>query len=190
MRTRTIAARLAAVFAAAVLVLVWAPGAAHAASVHLKGGRNAEPAFVDQGLTLDASGELSGLGNVDVLITLAATADPVATCQNPGSGEHLPPGQNPAPVEVTGSVGIPAEEVQNGWTPFSVATDPPVTPVPDAPDCPNPQWTEEIIDMQFTAATITVEQPPGVVVLTVTCTIDPPSADGPVPSSSVSCTSS
>jgi hypothetical protein len=31
---------------------------------------------VDQGLTLDASGELSGLGNVDVLITLTATAVP------------------------------------------------------------------------------------------------------------------
>jgi hypothetical protein len=190
MSTVKTAGRLAvALTAAALLVLAWGPGAAHAASVHLKGGANAEPAFVDNGLTLSASGALSGLGNADVLITIVATADPVATCQNPGTGEHLPPGQNPAPVEVTGSVGIPAEEVKNGWTPFSVVTEPPVTPVPGAPDCPNPNWTEEIVDMRFTAATITVEQPVGTLVLTVTCTITPASADGPIPGSSVACTS-
>jgi hypothetical protein len=176
--------------AAALLALAWGPGTAYAQSVHLKGGRNAEPAFVDNGLTLSASGALAGLGNADVLITITATADPVATCQNPGTGEHLPPGQNPAPVQVTGSVSIPAEEIKNGNTPFFVVTDPPVTPVPGAPDCPNPRWTEEIVDMRFTAATITVEQPAGTLVLTVTCTISPPSTDGPIPGSNVTCTSS
>jgi hypothetical protein len=190
MRTRRTAARLAAVFAAALLVVVWGPTAAYASSVHLKGGKNAEPAFVDNVLVLDASGELSGLGNADVLITMDATAFPVATCQNPGSGQHFPPGQNPAEVDVSGSVGIPADEVKNGWTPFSVVTEPPETPLAGAPDCPNPGWIEEIVDMQFTSATITVEQPPGTVVLVVTCTIDPPSGNGPIPMADVSCTSS
>jgi hypothetical protein len=190
MRTRTTAARLVlAVLATGLLVLVWA-GAAQAQSVHLKGGRNAEPAFVDNGLTLTASGELAGLGNEDVLVTITATANPIATCQNPGSGEHFPPGQNPAPVQVTGSVSIPAEEIKNGNTPFTVTTEAPVSPVPGAPDCPNSQWIEEIVDMQFTAATITVEQPAGTLVLTVTCSISPPSSDGAIPRTDVTCTSS
>lgn len=125
-----------------------------------------------------------------MLVTITATANPVATCQNPGSGEHFPPGQNPAPVTVTGSVSIPEEEIKNGNTPFAVETDPPMTPVAGAPDCPNPQWIEEIVDMQFTSAVITVDQPMDTLVLTVSCTIDPPSANGPIAGRDVSCTSS
>ena len=173
---------------AAALVLTVAQ-AASAASVHLKGGRNVEPTFVDNGLTLAASAEIAGLGNGDVLVTIAATGNPVATCQNPGNGEHFPSGQNPAPVTVTGSVSIPEEEIKNGTTPFAVETDAPVTPVAGAPDCPNGSWTEEIIDMQFTSAVITVEQPPGTVVLTVRCTINPATSDGPVGGGAVTCTS-
>lgn len=47
---------------------------APSASVHLKGGKNAQPSFTDLGLQLNASGALSGLGNGDVLVTLDATA--------------------------------------------------------------------------------------------------------------------
>jgi hypothetical protein len=175
---------------AAVLCLLWGSGTAYASSVHLKGGANAEPAFTDNVLTLAASGELSGLGGGDVLVKITATANPIATCENPGSGEQLPPGQNPASVEVTGSISIPEDEIKNGNTPFAVETDPPVTPVPDAPDCSNPNWTERITDMQFTSAVITVEQPPGFVVLTVTCTISPPSSNGLISKADVSCVSS
>jgi len=166
---------------------------AYAASVHLKGGANAEPAFTDNGLTLSASGELSGLGNADVLITIVAVANPTATCSNPSVNDgkdQQPAGQNPAPVTVTGSISIPASEVKNGNTPFSVVTDAPVTPIEGAPDCPGSNWTENIVDMAFTSATITVEQPPGTVVLTVTCTISPPTSDGAVPKADVVCTSS
>lgn len=177
---------LVAVFVAGVLGLVAGP--AGASSVHLKGGRNAEPAFTDNILTLAASGELSGLGNGDVLVTLTAEADVTATCTNQGT--HQAPGQNPAPITVTGSQAIPEDEIKNGTTPFAVETEPPVTPIAGAPDCPNPNWTEDITDLAFTSATITVEQPEGTLVLTVDCAFSAPTANGPVPAGNVSCTQS
>jgi hypothetical protein len=114
-----------------------------------------------------------------VLITISAVADPTATCNNPGDQSKVP-GQNPAPVVVTRSVSIPASEIKNGTTPFAVSTEAPVTPIAGAPDCPNTGWTEAITDMAFTSATITVEQPPGTVVLTVSCSFSPATSDGDV----------
>jgi hypothetical protein len=158
-------------------------------NVHLKGGANAEPAFIDQAdLTLNAQGSLAGLSNADVLVTLTATADVTATCTNQGG--NAAPGQNPAPVTVSGSDSIPAEELKNGNTPFDVTTIAPVTPITGAPDCANPNWSEDITDLSFTSATITVEQPAGNVVLTVTCTFSEPTSNGAVPGRNVSCTSS
>ncbi len=180
---RTLTVTLAATAALALMA-----SAAMASSVHLKGGKNAEPAFVDGGLTLAASGELAGLGNGDVLVTLTAEADVTATCENKGGTQA--PGQNPAPITVSGSQAIPESEIKNGTTPFSVVTVAPASIIPGAPDCPNPNWTEEIEDLAFTSAVITVEQPPGTTVLTVSCSISPPSSDGPVPAASVSCTQS
>ena len=174
-----------------VLVMVLlAASPALASSVHLKGGSHAKPAFFDGGLTLSASGELSGLGFGDVLVKLAAVGNPTATCTNPGSDTHQPAGHNPAPITVTGSEPIPASEIKNGNTPFGVVTQSPVTPVPRSPECPNTNWIEDITDMAFTSAIITVEQPPGTVVLTVSCTFSSPTSDGAVPGSQVSCTSS
>jgi hypothetical protein len=172
-----------------VATIALAAGTASASRPHLKGGRNAEPAFQDGGLTLSASGELAGLGNGDVLVTLNANAAVTATCTNP-SGANQPPGQNPAPITVTGSQAIPQEEVKNGNTPFAVATEPPVTPIAGAPDCPNPNWREDITDLAFTSATITVEQPPGTLVLTVSCQFGSPTSNGPVSGGNVTCTQS
>jgi hypothetical protein len=50
--------------------------------------------------------------------------------------------------------------IKNGTVRSDVMTAAPATPIPGAPDCPNPQGTERITDMSFTSAVITVQQPP------------------------------
>jgi hypothetical protein len=154
----------------ALFVIVGFTGAVMASNgQHFKG----TPSFTDNGLTLTATGTLAGLGNTDVGVFLTATANPTAVCTNP-SGAQKPPGQNPASVSVTGSTSIPASAIKNGNAPFTVTTNPPVSPVPGAPDCPGSSWTETITDMTWTSATITVEQPnPGPVVLQQTFTFNP-----------------
>jgi hypothetical protein len=179
--------RVLVALAAVVAVGAFA-SAAEASSVHLKGGPNAEPAFTDNGLSLTASGALSGLGNGDVLVTMVAQADVVSTCTNQGG--NAAPGQNPAPITVSGSQAIPNSQIKNGTTPFEVTTTAPPAIIAGAPDCANSNWVESIDDLLFTSAVITVEQPVGTVVLTVSCTFSPHTSNGPVPAGTVTCTSS
>jgi hypothetical protein len=154
--------------AVAVVALMFGASLAGAASVHLK---NKPPVtFTDQGLSLRSSGALTGLGNGDLVIALTATGQPVATCTNP-AGATQPPGQNPAEVVLTGVQSIPGSEIKNGNVSFNVSTGSPVTPVPGAPDCPNPQWTENITDVVFSSATITVYQPCTDTSVPIDCTV-------------------
>jgi hypothetical protein len=153
----------------------------------LKGGANAEPAFQDLGLTLNTAASLAGLGNEDLLVTLTATADATSTCTNQGGNKA--PGQNPADVTISGSQSIPAEEIKNGNVAFNVTTVAPVSPIPGAPGCPNPNWTQTIDDLLFKTATITVEQPADTLVLTVSCTFREPTMNGAVSGGRVECTS-
>jgi hypothetical protein len=138
------------------LLAVLTAGGVWAANVHFKHG---SPVFVDNGLTLTAAGFLTGLGQEDLFVLLTASANPTAVCTNP-SGTNQPPGQNPAPVQVTGSEAIPASAVKNGNVQFNVTTNPPTTPIAGAPDCPGRSWTETITDMSFTCADFAVQQPP------------------------------
>jgi hypothetical protein len=158
-----------------------------AASVHFK-PPHSEPTFTDGGLFLSATGELAGLGNEDIVVTLSAQGNVDAVCINPGNGDHRPPGQNPAAVTLTGTEVIPASEIKNGTVEFSVQTASAPSQIEGAPGCPNPSWTELVTDVAFTSATLTVEQPAGTVVLTAVCTFSPPTSDGLVPDANVSCT--
>jgi hypothetical protein len=180
--------RTSFVVLAVVAAIGMTASVALASSVHLKGGPNAKPSFTDGGLFLSASGELSGLGNADVKITLTATGNVTSTCTN--NGGNAAPGQNPAPITLSGTQEIPKTEIKNGTTPFNVSTTSAPATIAGAPDCANSNWTESIDSLSFTSATLTVEQPPGTVVLTVSCTFSPPTSNGPVPGGTVTCTQS
>jgi hypothetical protein len=167
-------------------------GPALAQNAHLK-GRN-PVVFNDGGLTLSAAVSYAGLGNFDTLQVLSATGNTVSTCTN--KGENAAPGQNPAPVNLVGETPIPAGDIKNGNVTISTTTAAPVSPVPGAPGCPNTNWTEDINDVAFTAATINLFQDAnenGVfddneLVLAVSCTFSPPTSNGPVPTSGFACT--
>jgi hypothetical protein len=171
--------RLAAVLITVMACLGVFAQQALAVSPHLKG--NHPLSFTDNGLTLTGTASYSGLGNFDTVQTLTATGQPTATCTNP-AGANQPPGQNPAQVTLTGSTAVPASDIKNGNVTITTTTAPPVTPIPGAPDCPNSMWTENITDVAFTSATITLSQQ-GATVITVNVTFSPPTSNGTVPQS-------
>jgi hypothetical protein len=154
--------------------------AANASNVHLK-PPNSSPSFIDNGITLTASGALAGLGNEDVIVNLGATGLIAEFCVI-GGGQ--PQRQEPAPASVAASGAIQASEVKNGNTTFMVTT-----PPPPPPDC-GPGATGGIASVSFTSATITVQQgEPPATVLTVSCMFNPPTSDGDVPPQTVTCSS-
>lgn len=186
--------RLTMVVTAVVAVVGLFAGPALAGNAHLRSNVRPNPQFEDKGLTLVAKAFYAGLGNFNTEQRLTASANPTADCVNPGNGEHRPPGHNPASVEVTGSTAVPKSNIKNGNVTITTETGLPPTPVAGAPECPNSSWTENITDMAFTSATLRVFQDSNEdnvfqdseLVLTVSCTFNPPTSNGVVPGTSYS----
>jgi hypothetical protein len=184
--------RFAVVLAATAVVMGLFAQAALAQNAHLKG--RTPISFSDGGLTLTATVSYAGLGNFDTEQSLTATGNTTSTCTNQGGTQA--PGQNPAPTTVSGGTAVPADDIKNGNVTITTVTNAPVTPIPGAPGCPNPNWTEAINDIAFTSATITLRQDQDAsgtfetLVLTVNCTFSSPTSNGTVPRTNFSCTAS
>jgi len=119
------------------------------------------PTFTDQGTTLKATGSIAGLGNGDVTVLLNAQVTATIICTNPSG--NVAPGQT-SNVNVSGQQTI--TDVKNGRINFSVTT---IAPTAPAKSCPNNKWTASVTNVNFSSATLTIEQG-GQVVLTASTT--------------------
>ena len=123
------------------------PGVALAQSGHFVG----TPTCTDQGTTVECKGKVAGLGGTTFEITVDATGVASVECTNPGG--NVAPGQDTT-VQTSGTTGE-QETPRNGQYRFTGSTDDP-EPLPATPTCPNNQWTPNIVDVEFTDATITL----------------------------------
>ena len=96
-----------------VVVIGLTAAVAVAESVHFK-PRN--PTFTDNGTTLTATGALAGLGNGDIVVTLAATGGGSVVGVNPG-GNSVP--TKTIPVTLTGTQNIRLT-IKNGTVTINV----------------------------------------------------------------------
>jgi hypothetical protein len=141
--------RLLVFLAVVAVVGIAATAAVAAVNIH-------NVSFSDNGLTLSATGKLTGLGNADLVVNVTATGTPSATCTNKGGTQA--PGQNPAEVTVGGSQPISASSIKNGTVTFNVTTSGPGPISAQDAGCPNGNWTANITDIAFTGVRITVVQ--------------------------------
>ena len=110
----------------------------------------AGPTFTDNGTTLTASGSVAGLGNEDVTVLLNATGTATVVGVNPAG--NVAPGQT-QDVNVSGTQTI--TDVKNGRVNFSVTT---IEPTATNAGLPNKKWTPVVTDVDFTGATLSVQQ--------------------------------
>lgn len=140
--------RIAVLMAAAVLAIFgFVATPAFAQSGHFVG----TPTCTDEGVTVECSGKVAGLGGTTFEITVEADGIATVECTNPGG--NVAPGQDTA-VTVAGSSG-PLATPRNGQFRFSLESADP-NPLPATPTCPNNQWTPTITDVTFGDATITL----------------------------------
>jgi hypothetical protein len=136
-----------------------------ASSPHYKKG--GQPVCTASGATVTCStGQVTGLGNFDVVVSISFTASQGQLCHNPGN-TNVVPGQNPAVGTGGGGVSIPAGDIKNGnLTIPSISATATIT-ASSAADagCPNPNWTVTLSGpITVSGGTYTFESPPGTVI--------------------------
>ena len=141
---------------AVVFALAASADVAHAQSGHFVG----TPTCSDVGTEVRCTGKVAGLGGTTFEITVTASGTGSIECTNPGG--NVAPGQS-FTTDVGGSTG-PQPTPRNGQFRFNLETLEPTAP---PGSCPNPQWTAEVVDVEFGDATITLEEN-GVVSDTIT----------------------
>ena len=142
-------------FVMSVAILAMATSVAIAAAPHFKG--KSGPTAVDQGTTLNVTGTLVGLGQEGGTIELQAEGIAIIECTNPGGNE--PPGQQPAPVELTsGVIPFDAEDVtRSGQFTFDLTTLEPSEEFVES-QCARPHFEATLLDVQFDEFTIVLTQ--------------------------------
>lgn len=122
--------------------------------------------------TVVCTGELAGLGNVDLVLDLSTSGFALYQCQN--NGGQTAPGQNRVlEGPATSTTTIPAGAIKNGRTPFT--TNPAVlsaaaTVSSAVAGCPNPTWTGVNPVVTVTSITLRISQTQ----LLFTCTASDP----------------
>lgn len=116
------------------------------------------------------NGTIAGLGNDDVLITVTVSGFAVYQCQNQGG--NTAPGQNKVLVGPTvAPTLISAGDIKNGrlnFTTNAAVLTAPTTVTGAEAGCPNANWTGVNPTLTVTDVKLTVEQPPGNLILTCT----------------------
>jgi hypothetical protein len=143
--------------------------------------------FVDRGSVLSADASVFGLSRKrDAFVSLLATAELDVVCINPGGKEV--PSQKPEDVEldVDGDAFYPRHAIQYGRLDIDVETDAIAKKLAGAPDCPNKNWTERVVDVQFSQVRLAIRQG-NEIELDLFCVFDPPTEDGKVSSNRVKC---
>jgi hypothetical protein len=161
--------------------------AAFASSPHFKSG---SPTCTIGGTasapTVTCSGSVSGLGNVDLTIDVAATGSGSYTCFN--NGGNSAPGQSQVTAAGSSSTPVPANSVKNGtlnFTTNAATLTAPTTISGTAAGCPNGNWQGRLSSITVSSITLTIEQPVGTCVLKAT--ISGSSLTGTVTLTPVSC---
>ena len=114
----------------------------------------------DTSQNVTCSGELAGLGNVDLVLDLSASGFALYQCQN--GGGNIAPGQNKVLVgPATSTTTIPASAIKNGRTPFTTnaaVLSAPLTVSGAVAGCPNANWSGVNPVVTVTSITLKITQ--------------------------------
>ncbi len=144
--------------------------AAFASSPHFKSGSpTCTIAGTASAPTVTCSGSVTGLGNENLSIDVAATGAGSYTCFN--NGGNSAPGQNQVTASGSSSTPVPASAAKNGnltFTTNAATLTAPSTISGTAAGCPNGNWQGRLSSISVSSITLTIEQPVGTCILKAT----------------------